>query len=66
MANNRLYILDTVTGDKFLLAKSGGGGWYLTLRDSFEDWISDRDVNSSWGNCPGRTVLKLVDENNYE
>ena len=28
MANNRLYIIDTRTGEKFMLAKSMGGGWH--------------------------------------
>lgn len=31
MANNRLYIVDTETGEYFMLAKSMGAGWYLNL-----------------------------------
>lgn len=29
MSNNRLYIKDTETGEKFLLAKGWGNGWRL-------------------------------------
>jgi hypothetical protein len=31
MANNRLIIRDTETGEEFILAKSMGTGWYLPI-----------------------------------
>lgn len=47
MANNRLYIVDEDTGERFLLAKSMGRGWYFFAGDGVEeriaklnDWLS--------------------------
>ena len=63
MANNRLYILDTETGEKILLAKSMGRGW--EAQDNIMcEWLSGRDLNASYGNClDGNTELKLICEN---
>jgi hypothetical protein len=49
MANNRLYIIDTETGDKFCLAKSMGDGWYLSYSiKGFEEWANKRDYAASY------------------
>jgi hypothetical protein len=79
MANNRLYICDQKTGDKFLLLKSFGVGWnfwyggpyprgddsYIIKRiDELVEWLDKRDEESSCGNSNGKTDLFLVDENN--
>ncbi len=64
MANNRLYILDTETGEKVMIAKSMGRGWQS--KDVFlEEWFSGRDLEASCGNCYeySNTKLKLVCEN---
>lgn len=69
MANNRLYILDTETGEKFLLAKSMGDGWYIwsdpeSFEDSFENWMEGRDIAASYGVLDMKpTKLKLITEN---
>lgn len=46
MANNRLYIVDTTTGDKFLLCKSVGYDWgifcpWSCRRGKFFLWLTD-------------------------
>ncbi len=70
MAKNKLYILDTETGDKILLAKSMGEGWEYDNKtwdgnyDIMCEWFSVRDLQASYGNClDGNTKLKLVCEN---
>jgi hypothetical protein len=70
VANNRLYIVDTVTGKYFLLAKSMGDGWYIRddldepdFAERFEAWADGLDA-AAYGNprdC--RTSLKLMCEN---
>jgi len=63
MANNRLYLRDTETGEEILLAKgyAGSGGW--TLRNETESlckWLDEHDFDSSIG---GHTKLVVYDEN---
>ena len=64
MANNRLYIVDTVTGDKFMLCKSLGDGWGVFMSERGEEldtWLSERDLNAA--NQNGYTTLNLITEN---
>lgn len=63
MANNRLYLRDTETGDEIVLAKgyAGSAGWTLRGGDSLVDWLDEHDVNASLGMGPTRLVL--FDEN---
>ncbi len=54
MANNRLFIMDTETGDIIMLAKSMGVGWYTRggieqRLDDFFDEDGDRDQGASYG-----------------
>lgn len=64
MANNRLYIVDTDTGDAFMLCKSYGAGWDVNNSEMGEEldmWLEGRDnVASSGGDY---SKLKLVTEN---
>lgn len=72
MANNRLYILDTETGEHIMVAKGFGSGW---------DWRKTDDELTRWLNEPtdsplglrnvaasdsGPTKLMLVTEDNLE
>lgn len=81
MANNRLYILDKTSGDKFLLAKSFGEGWNLWWPGSINDdqtellleriniftaWINSHDLLASKGNCFYKTQLTFEAENDTE
>lgn len=63
MANNRLYLRDSETGEEILLAKgyAGSGGWTLR-RDvqKLEEWLDEHDFDSSLG---GYTGLVVYDEN---
>ena len=69
MANNRLYIYDRETGDKFCLCKTMGAGWYpfepdgQPLGPRLWEWIRDRDQNASGFKDDGKTQLFLVTEN---
>ena len=54
MANNRIFIVDTETGDIIMLAKSMGAGWYTRggieeRLDDFFDENGDRDQGASHG-----------------
>ena len=64
MANNRLYIIDTDTGDAFMLCKSFGAGWGSSdpeMVGRLNLWLGDRDENAHSG---GKyTKLTLVTEN---
>ncbi len=71
MANNRLYIVDADTGDRFMLAKSMGDGWYLrgenegepTFAARFEAWCDGRDPCSYGNPRLSRSHLVLICEN---
>lgn len=71
MANNRLYIVDIETGEKFMLCKTMGRGWYCRetnpgedpIEKRLEDWLDNRDRGASYGNCfGGVTSLRLTTE----
>lgn len=64
MANNRLFIEDTKTGERFLLAKSFGGGWGLRhSEDELQDWLLKHDDPASWGTAIEPSTLRLIAEN---
>ena len=42
MANNRLYLVDTETGEKCLLAKGWGCAWELWDADKLSHWLRGR------------------------
>lgn len=70
MANNRLYIKDTLTGESLMIAKSGGDGWYFRFWDNeaqkvlsleeASDWLGMRDWKCQYGG--DETTLKLLTE----
>ena len=64
MANNRLYIVDTDTGDAFMLCKSHGAGWGVfnpEMGDELDFWLNGRDEVAQAGG--DYTKFKLVTEN---
>lgn len=65
MANNRLYIYDPETGDKFMIAKSLSDGWYIKdpekLGHELEAWLDGRDMSAAYSGT-GSTELKLLTE----
>ena len=66
MANNRLYLEDTATGDRLLVASSMGGGWrWHPLHSAITAWLIARDIEAAFGNaCEMQpTSLRLVTEN---
>lgn len=71
MANNRLLIEDSETGERFVLAKSTGNGWWVWYGESLGEriralnqWLELRDVHASYGNTgDGPSKLRLVTEN---
>ncbi len=64
MANNRLWIKNTETGEKLLLAKSFGHGWKLwDDAKGLAEWLDTADFGASFGNCSAPSVLVLVTEN---
>lgn len=67
MANNRLWIEDTETRERILLAKSLGGGWDVRLdADELARWLDLRDTYAAFGSAQGKTTLRLVAENDPE
>ena len=75
MANNRLFIVDTETGERIMLAKSNGDGWWMWYKDDkarrvdeITEWLGMRDLNASFGNTddqPSRLVLMTENEPAY-
>ena len=64
MANNRLYIVDTDTGDVFMLCKSYGTDWGVFnsgMGDELDYWLKGRDVKAQQGGDYSK--FKLVTEN---
>jgi hypothetical protein len=65
MANNRLYLYDPESGEKFMLAKSFANGWYIKNSESFvedlEKWLDGKDLAASYGGT-GSTSLLLIAE----
>ena len=62
MADNRLLIRDTETGDEFVLARSMSKGWWLAKgfsKADFETWMENRDP-CSYGQHDAPTTLELV------
>jgi len=65
MAHNRLYILDTKTGERLFVAKSFGDGWdWRANTDDINAWLTDRDHDASYHDAWGETSdLVFVTEN---
>lgn len=65
MANNRLYIYDPETGEKFMIAKAFSDGWRVKdhekLGHDLEAWLDGRDMSATYGGT-GSTELKLLTE----
>ncbi|KKK78864.1 hypothetical protein LCGC14_2839290 [marine sediment metagenome] len=64
MANNRLYIVDTDTGDAFMLCSSCGAGWGVgnsEMGEELDMWLNGRDETAQAGG--DYTKFKLVTEN---
>ncbi len=64
MANNRLYIVDTDTGESFMLCKSIGNEWGVfnsEMGEELDMWLKGRDEKASYGG--DYTKFKLVTEN---
>lgn len=60
MANNRLYILDTETNEKLLLAKSFGARWSIRVNeDVFNNWMIERDIGALTSDS-APSSLKLI------
>ena len=70
MADNRLFIIDTETGEKFCLCKSMSTGWYVkdpaSLGDKLTEWLNLHDMEASYGISNTQTKLILVTENSKE
>jgi hypothetical protein len=65
MANERLYIQDTETGETLMLAKSFGPPWDIRITiDKLQSWLDGRDIEATCGLHPGKgdTKLRLVTE----
>lgn len=60
MSNNRLYIIDTETNEKLLLAKSFGQWIIHPSNDEITNWLENRDCGATTGIEP--TKLKLITE----
>lgn len=65
MANNRLYIKDLETGERFLIAKSWGDGWICWHHlEMLTEWFGGRDGKASYGNTSNtKSNLMLETEN---
>jgi len=65
MANNRLYIVDTETGDKCFLSKGLAFGWDGLDKDfqkRLDKWLYNKDIAASAGYAPTKLVLKTENE----
>lgn len=66
MADNRLYIVDTETNERFVLGKSMSNGWYIkdiSFLQQFEDWMNLRDLSASYACDESPTKLISICEN---
>ena len=68
MANNRLYILDRDTGERFYFAKSDAPDtWLLQFKqESLQRWLEGRDLAALEDDVSAVTRLQLVDEHGDE
>jgi hypothetical protein len=66
MANNRLYIEGTETGNRLFVAKSYGGGWgWETAPDKINEWLAQRsrDWSASFGDkTPSKLQFRTENE----
>jgi hypothetical protein len=62
MANNRLYIEDTETGERLAVAKSFGPPWdWRVTMEEVQAWMEGRDIASTC-DCSKPTKLRFVTE----
>ena len=61
MANNRLYLVDTITKEYLCIAKGWGAGWYTGNIDLYDDFMIKR-----FSDGDGKTNLILGTENDDE
>jgi hypothetical protein len=65
VANNRLMIVDSATGDWVLLAKGFGAGWQLWDASLLAAFLEAHDLSGS-ADLDGRTTFRLVSEDGNE
>lgn len=64
MANNRLYIVDSQSGEELMVAKTFGEGWQWTKTpEEVTEWLFLRDQEVAYSNSnPSPTRLQLRTE----
>ncbi len=66
MANNRLYLYDPDTKEKFMLAKCFGEKWEVWHEDDFskrfQEWIEKIEDDQAIYGASGSTKLKVLSE----
>jgi hypothetical protein len=66
MANNRLYLLDTETGEKIMIAKAFGPPWDIRITlEQLAEFLDGRDIQACC-NSDVPTSLKLVTERDVD
>jgi hypothetical protein len=55
--SQRLYLVDTKTGDKILLAEAIPEGWYPSINGLWS-WLAGRDMDATHGTEPTTLFLK--------
>jgi hypothetical protein len=59
MFDQKLWLVDTKTGDKLLLLESYEGGWWFDDCDDFlHEWLVGRDLAAAHGTEPTALILK--------
>jgi hypothetical protein len=62
MVKQKLWLVDTKTGNKILFAEAMGMDWYIVDMDEFgtkiDDWITGRDHDAAHGTEPTALILK--------
>lgn len=60
MASNRLYIVDTDSGEHFMLCKSHGANWGVfdsEMGDELDKWLNGKDEKAQSGGKYTRLIL---------
>lgn len=60
MANNRLYLEDTETGERLLVAKGWGNWEWREDAEVITTWLRNRDIGSACGPDGSPTALRLI------
>lgn len=67
MANNRMWICDSKTETRILLAKTMGEGWYMFCsQERFEKFMDGLDLCGSYRSSDGESSIYLEIENNID